>query len=74
MKKNVKELFKIKKAKDEAKKFTKLEMILCLIISLLIGLIIGAVFLSKTSIITKNIIYKNKYVRELVENYEYITK
>lgn len=73
MKKNVKELFKIKKAKDESKKFTKLEMILCLIISLLIGLIIGAVFLSKTSIITKNIIYKNKHVRELVENYEYIT-
>ena len=46
-------------------------MILLVIMSLLIGACIGGLF-RQTNIITKSTSYKNQYVKELVENYEYI--
>ena len=60
-----------KETKDWKRKFSKSEMILLVIMSLLIGICIGSLF-RQTNIITKSTSYKNKYVKELVENYEYI--
>ena len=58
-------------SKNQKRKFSKSEMFLLVIMSLLIGICIGALF-RQTNIITKSTSYKNKYVKELVENYEYI--
>lgn len=58
--------------KDNNKKtFTTSEVILLVIMSLLIGLS-ASLLLSKTSVITKNQIIDDAYLKEFVDNYEYI--
>lgn len=60
------------KNKDNNKKtFTTSEVILLVIMSLLIGLS-ASLLLSKTSVITKNQIIDDAYLKEFVDNYEYI--
>lgn len=60
------------KNKDNKKKtFTTSEVILLVIMSLLIGLS-ASLLLSKTSVITKNQIIDDAYLKEFVDNYEYI--
>jgi len=66
-----KEINKKEKEETQKRKFSKSEMILLVIMSLLIGVCIGGLF-RQTNIITKTTTYTNKYVKELVENYEYI--
>ena len=62
----------IKRNSDPNKrKFTTSETILLVVMSLLIGLCIGGL-LSKTNVITKTSVIKNKNLQELIQNYDYI--
>ena len=71
IKKKKRELDKFEQDKISKKTFSKSEMVLLVIMALLIGVCIGGLF-RQTNIITKTTSYKNKYVKELVDNYEYI--
>ena len=62
----------LKKVSDvEKRKFTTGETVLLVFMALMIGLAIGGLF-SKTNIITKKTIIKDKNLQELAESYEYI--
>ena len=61
----------VKNKENKKKTFTTSEVILLVIMSLLIGLS-ASLLLSKTSVITKNQIIDDAYLKEFVDNYEYI--
>lgn len=53
------------------KNFSTLETILLVVVALIIGFTIGGL-LNKSSIITKESVIKDKYLKEFIENYEFI--
>ncbi len=61
----------VRNKNNNKKTFTTSEVILLVIMSLLIGLS-ASLLLSKTSVITKNQIIDDAYLKEFVDNYEYI--
>lgn len=60
-----------KKDNRNINKFSTCETILLVIIALVIGLSIGALF-SKTNIITKESVLDDEYLKEFIDNYEFI--